>query len=121
MLVAVLAVSYGALSVYGAFALENITLPFRAAGLAVGVLLLVGGVLLFWKRASGVALLWVSAGVYALVVLVPAFQRHGSGAFSSLMGAFYVSLALRVAMAGVAHMALRACHTNKSVNTDLQR
>lgn len=109
-LAAILAGAYGLPSLVGAFAVGDVTPLFRAASFVVGSLLVAGAVLLLRAPRVGVCLLWASAGLYALVMLVPSLQRHGVSAFSALMGAFYLSLGIRVALAAFAHAAVRVHH-----------
>lgn len=108
--VALLAAGYGLPSVFGALVLDDITLQFRLASLTIGALLVVGAILLLLEHRAGVVLLWLSAGIYALVMLLPALQRHGLAAFSVLMGTFYVSLSIRIVLAVAAHALLSRRH-----------
>jgi hypothetical protein len=57
-----------------------------------------------------VLFLSVSAAVYLFVQLLPGFQRHGIGIFSVLMGAFYVSVAVRIGLAVVAYYLVKERH-----------
>ena len=107
LVVAGVAVAYGLPSAIGALFLNDVTQPFRVAGFVVGLLLLVGGGLLVFDRSVGVLLLWLSAAAYAAVMLVPAFHRHGTDALAVLMGAFYVSLTVRICLAAAAHFLVR--------------
>jgi hypothetical protein len=110
LLVAVIAAGYGLASLVGGLFVEGVTASFRITSFVVGFLLVAGAGLLVFERMSGAVLLWLSASTYALVMLVPALQRHGSGAFSALMGAFYLSLAIRVVLAAFAHVLVRRRH-----------
>jgi hypothetical protein len=103
-IIGLLAAGFGLASVVGAFFFEDLTLLERVYGGSLGLLAAAGGWLVFRGRRIGVALLWLAAAIYTLVNLVPALQRHGAHAFSALMSAFYVSVALRVALAAAAHV-----------------
>lgn len=106
-LVAVVSAGLGIPSAVGSFVMEDVTPLFRVASFVVGALLVVGAYLLVIERRVGVALLWLSATLYALLMLVPAFERHGLAAFTALMGAFYLSMAIRLGLAVAAHMVMQ--------------
>lgn len=110
LVVAGLAAVYGLPSAVWSFFLYDVTHLFRAASFIVGGLLVCGAVLLVFERRGGVLLLWLSATTYAAVVLFPAFERHGTEAFSALMGAFYLSLTVRVGLAVTALVLVRRRH-----------
>jgi uncharacterized membrane protein len=97
------AAGFGLVSVLGAFLFDDLTVFYRLWGASLGLLQVIAGWFVFRERHLGVALLWVAAVLYTSVNLVPAFQRHGMEAFSVLMSAFYVSVAIRVAFATFAH------------------
>lgn len=110
LVVAGLAAAYGLPSAVGSFFLDDVTHIFRVASFTVGLLLLAGAALLFLERRGGALLLWLSAATYAVVMLLPALQRHGLEAFSVLMGAFYLSLTVRIGLAVAAHVLVRRRH-----------
>lgn len=110
LVVAGLAAAYGLPSAIGSFFLDDVTYLFRVASFIVGLLLLVGAGLLVLERSAGAILLWLSAATYAAVMLVPAIHRHGIEAFSVLMGAFYLSLTVRIGLAAAAHFLVRRRH-----------
>jgi hypothetical protein len=105
-IIGLLAAGFGLVSVVAAFFFEDLTLLARFYGGGLGLLTVAGGWLVFRRRRIGVALLWLAAAIYTLVSLVPALQAHGADAFSALMSAFYVTVALRVALAAAAHVLL---------------
>jgi hypothetical protein len=108
--VVVIAAAYGATAVAVGIFWGDLTMPYRASAVASG-LLLIGGAWLTWRgRFSGVVFLWASALLYILMQVVPAMQRHGNQAFSMLMNAFYVSVAIRVSLAAAGHYLLKARH-----------
>jgi hypothetical protein len=108
--VSLAAAIFGLVGVVGAFAVEGTPVLHATTAVVGGLLLIAGAWLMYRRRVTGVALVWASALVYALVQLVPAISRHGLGAFSVLMGTFYVSVAIRVAFALAGHVLLRARH-----------
>lgn len=110
LIMAGLAAAYGLPSVAMSFAIDDATPFFRITSLAVGILLMFGAISLVLGRRWSVPALWLSALIYAGVMLVPAFYRHGLEAFSVLMSAFYVSLAMRLALAAAAHLLLKRSH-----------
>lgn len=110
LLVAAISAAYGLASLIGGLLLEDVTAPYRVVSFVVGGLLVAGAGLLILERISGAVLLWLSACVYALVMLIPSLQRHGIGGFSALMGAFYLSLGVRVCLAAAAHFLVRRRH-----------
>ena len=110
LVVIVAAICYGAPSVIGAFLLQEVEPVFRVISFVVGGLSVLGGILLWRKHQASPWLLWLSAFIYAAVMLLPALYRHGLSAFSVLLGAFYLSLAVRLLIAGSAHVLLRRAH-----------
>jgi peptidoglycan/LPS O-acetylase OafA/YrhL len=121
VIVAILAAGHGAVAVGGALFMEDVTLMLRLSSFLSGAFLLVGAGLLLRQWRWSVLLLWLSAMVYFLSIVLPAFARHGSGAFSVLMNAFYWSVGFRVFLAIAAHLALKhaAAMANTAVNPDL--
>jgi hypothetical protein len=105
---AAVAAAYGLPSVVMAFGIADATPFFRASSLLVGLLLVAGAFFLVLGNRWSVAALWVSAFIYAGVMLVPAFYRLGFDAFSFLANAFYISLAVRIALAAAAHALVRS-------------
>lgn len=110
LVVAGLAAAYGLPSVVGSFFLDDVSDLFRAVSFIVGFFLVFGAALLALERRGGALLLWLSAATYAAVMLFPAFERHGTEAFSALMGAFYLSLTVRIGLAVTALVLVRRRH-----------
>jgi hypothetical protein len=110
LVVAGLAAAHGLLSIIGPFFLDDVSQPFRVVSLIAGSLLLAGAGLLILERRGGAFLLWLSAATYAAVIVFPAIKRHGAGAFSVLMGAFYLSLIIRIGLAVAAQLLVRSRH-----------
>jgi hypothetical protein len=108
--VLILAICQGLSSVLGALLVEDTALQFRISALIGGGFLLAGAWLLFRGRYTSVFVFVVSASIYALAVLIPAFLKYGDSALSVLMGAFYISLLFRVALAIAAHFVVRQRH-----------
>jgi|SRR6478672_2286483 len=120
LILAILASGHGLVSLLGALFLDDVSLLLRSTSLVVGALLVVGAGLLFAERRESVAVLWLSALVYFLSIVWPAFNRHGSAAFSVLMDAFYWSLGIRVLLPIAAQVVLarRRVAANLIFNSD---
>lgn len=106
LILAILAAGHGVVSLFGALFLDDVSLLLRSTSLLGGALLIVGAGMLLADRRESIALLWLSALVYFLSIVWPAFSRHGSAAFSVLMDAFYWSLGFRVLLPIAAHVVL---------------
>ncbi len=121
LIVAILAAGHGAVSVGGALFMEDVEQMLRLSSFLSGAFLLVGADMLVRQRRWSVLLIWLSAIVYFLSIVLPAFGLHGSDAFSMLMNAFYWSVGVRVFLAIAAHLALKraASMANTAVNADL--
>lgn len=106
LILAVLAAGHGLVSLLGALFLDDVPPLLRMSSVLVGVLLVAGAGMLAAGRGIAIALLWLSALVYFLAIVGPAFHRHGSAAFAVLMDAFYWSFGFRVFLAVAAHVLL---------------
>jgi len=121
LIVAVLAAVPGLISVSGALFLDDVTPFLRVSSTTSGSLLLIGAWLLLLQRRWAVALFGLSATVYLLSILLPAFERHGSEAFSALMSAFYWSAGFRVFLPVTTLLVLKRVEakTNTAVNPSM--
>ena len=106
-IVLVLALCQGLVSSLGALLVHDIELQYRISAFVSGSLLFASAWLLFHGRYTSVFAFGLSASIYALAVLIPAFLKHGSAALSVLMGTFYFSLLFRSGLAVAAHFIIR--------------
>lgn len=106
LIVVALAASHGMLTLLGALFLDDVSLLLRVSSILAGGLLVAGAGLLLAARGWAVAMFWISALIYFLSIVWPAFNRHGTMTFSLMMDAFYWSLGFRVFLAVAAQVAL---------------
>ena len=120
LIIAILAAGIGAMSVGGALFMDDVEQTLRLSSFLSGVFLLIGSGMILRQSRWSVLLLWLSALVYFLSIVLPAIGRHGSGAFSVLMNAFYWSMGFRVFLAIAAQFSLKrlASMANTAVNSD---
>ena len=78
----------------------------QVTGVVSGFLALAAVWLLLRANRLAVAMLLVAAAIYFFSMVIPGFSRHGTQVFSALMPAFYVSVAIRLAFAALAHYVL---------------
>ncbi|WP_172203475.1 hypothetical protein [Niveibacterium sp. COAC-50] len=91
----------------GALLVADAPLYLRLCSAASGALMIGGAVQLFRAKRTALALLWLSVATYALSILVPGTAKHGLSVFNHTISAFYWSLATRISLALLAHIALR--------------
>ena len=105
LIVVALAAGHGMLTLLGALFLDDVSLLLHVSSILAGGLLVAGAGSLLAARGWAVAMFWISALVYFLSIVWPAFNQHGTMTFSLLMAAFYWSLGVRVFLAVAAHVA----------------
>lgn len=103
---------FGAISIVGVIALQDIPPVQQVVTPINGLLLIVSAWLLVQQRLLAPVLLAVSAAVYFLSYAWPSVASNGLAGLTVFMPAFYFSVGSRIALAAVAYWLLQPRASN---------